>query len=322
MAEEIPETPETPEVPETPETPEVPETPETPETPESTSLLEDPEGAGDVVTPTDWPDDWAMKLTDGDEKQAAFIKSRHASPVAYHKALNAEHAKVRSKLSKGEVSDPFPTDGTDEEKTAWRTGAGVPVESTGYLEDYTLDDGFVIGEDDREFVDSYLAKAHGNNEKPETVKNNLSWYFGVIDKEVAERKAQDDTDKVNSRDELRDEMGADFQRNIGAAFGLLDTAPETVKTQLLGARLADGTALGNHPDVLRWLTGIALDINPAATVVPGGGSDSLASIDGEIAEIEKRIKTDRPGYFADEPAQARYGELLAAKEKLSARNVT
>src|SRR5690554_4924805 len=42
---------------------------------------------------------------------------------------------------------------------------------------------------------------------------------------------------------------------------------------------------------------------------------SLAKINDEIAVIELRMKTDRRGYFKDEAAQARYRELLSARER-------
>lgn len=286
--------------------------------PEPASLLEDPGEPGPVASPADFPDDWREKLAGDDDKQLNHLK-RFASPAAYH-ANNLKLQGELTKIKQGKAdANPFPDDGTDEEKAAWRKDAGLPEESTGYLENYTLDDGLVIGEEDHEMVNKYLDFAHQRNLPSDLVKQTIAFRMEEREAEAAERRAEDETDKVSTRDELRDEMGADFQRNMSAAYGLLQTAPEDMQKQLLGGRLADGTAIGNSPDVLRWLTNVALDVNPAATVVPGGGDHSMASIDGEIAEIQKRIREDRRGYFSDEAAQARLAELLAAKEKLEAR---
>ena len=85
----------------------------------------------------------------------------------------------------------------------------------------------------------------------------------------------------------------------------------------MSARLPDGTALFNNPDVVRGFISMAREINPAGVVVPAGGGDPVKSVNEEIAEIEKIMGTK--AYIKDEAKQARYRELIDARDKLQAR---
>lgn len=276
------------------------------------------EGATEKVEkeiPHDWPDDWREKMAGGDDK---FLKrlQRMKSPMdVANWGRNAE-----KQWKQGADPDPFPSEGTDEEKAAWRKGRSIPSDAKDYLKDFSLPDGLVIGENDKPIVDEYLATAHEMNLPPDVVKNNIGWYFKMRDGQIQQRTEQDEKDKVSTAEELKAEYGTDFKKYVGAAYSLLETAPEGVLGALSEARMADGTKLGNHPQIIRWLSQMALEINPAATVVPGSGAGSLASIDSEIGEIEQLLKTNRDAYWGNEAKQARYRELLEAKDRLKKRN--
>ena len=59
--------------------------------------------------------------------------------------------------------------------------------------------------------------------------------------------------------------------------------------------------------------------NPAGVVVPGSHADPSKGVDDEISTIEKTMRTNRSEYNRDEKMQARYRELLGAREKLKPR---
>ena len=86
----------------------------------------------------------------------------------------------------------------------------------------------------------------------------------------------------------------------------------------MGGRLADGTKIGNNPNLIKFFVNKALDENPAATIVPGGNT-SAETIDTEIKALEKRMGEDRQAWFKDEAAQKRYQQLIDARDKLAAR---
>ncbi len=270
--------------------------------------------AGDSLPPVpqDWPDDWREKAAAGDEKQLARL-ARYASPQAALKALG----EAQNRIAAGLKHTPFPADATPEQAAAWRAEAGIPATPEEY--DLALPGGYVIGEEDKEPVSDFLKHAHDANMHPEQVKSALNWYYENQEKQV-QLQAQADAESFRETEEaLRQEWGADYRRNVNLAASMLDAAPAGVKENLIGARLADGTPLGNHPDVLRWLSGLARELNPLATVVPGSGATAAAAVENEIAAIEARMggdKATRDAYFKDEKAQARYRELIAVRSKV------
>ena len=263
----------------------------------------------------DWPDDWREKMAGTDEK---FLKrlQRMKSPLDV-----AQWGKSAEKQWKqGADPDPFPAEGTDEEKGTWRKTHGVPDKPEEYIKDFSLPDGLVIGEADKPYVDEFLKAAHGENRSPDVVRSDLEFYFRMRDRQIQDLMARDEQNKETAAETLKAEYGADFKKYLGAAYNLLETAPEGVLEAVLGARKSDGTRLGDDIQVNRWLAQIALEINPAATVVPGSGAGSLVSIDTEINEIEQLMKTDREAYWSNPSKQARYRELTDAKERLQKRS--
>ena len=263
-----------------------------------------------------YPDDWRKRFSKGDEKELKRLERMTSPEDVYDSFRNIE-----KKMSKGKEPDPFPNEGTDEEKSSWRKNHNVPNEAGDYLKNIKLDDGLVIGENDKPLIDEFLSVMHANNRDPGSVRDALNAYYKMQDRASQERIQKDGQDKTVARDTLRDEMGNDFQRNLQAAYGVFADAPEEVRDNILAARLPDGTALGNHVPTLKFLAHLGLETNPWATVVPGGTAGTMGTIDTEIATIEKRMREDRNGYFSDNKAQARYQELVTAREKLSKRKV-
>lgn len=260
-----------------------------------------------------WPEDWLSKVSKGDEKLSKQL-GRYASPEAMAEALVAAQSRIRS----GEFKAALPKDPKPEELAQWRKDNGVPEKPEDY--DLKFDSGLVIGDDDKPFVDGFLKAAHEKNMTPDQVKSTLDWYYQEQERQADERLAKDDGDRQNTLDSLNNEWGQSFRRNINMIDGLLSKAiPAEALDSLKAARLPDGTAVFNHPDILRGLASLALEVNPAGTLVPNAGADPVKSVDEEISKIEKTMREDRKTYNKDEKMQARYRELLVAKEKLVSR---
>ena len=269
--------------------------------------------AADTPPPSqDWPDDWREKAAGGDDKLLKRF-ARYASPNAALKAL----VDAQNKISAGIKPAQLAADATPEEVAAWRAEQGIPEAPDKY--DLELPGGYVIGEADKEPIGDFLKHAHDAHMRPEQVKSALAWYYENQEKQTQLLAQADAKTFQETEDLLRQEWGGDYRRNVNLAAGVLDAAPEGVKENLLGARLADGTPLGNHPAVLRWLSSLARELNPVATVVPGSGATAAAAIDNEISALEARMGGDpatRNAYFKDEKAQARYRELVSARAKV------
>ena len=295
-----------------------------------TTALTDP-GDSAGAGPADWPDDWRAKMSAGDEKKAKRLERFKSPADVLDFGLNAEKS-----WKQGKEPDPFPAEGTDEEKIAWRTGHGIPEKPDGY--DLKLADGFTVSDKDKPQIDEFLTAMHGINVPPEIVKTAIGAYYQIQDRLAGEQDAKHKADGVATRDALRDEMGPDFQRNMMAAKTLIESAPEEVQDALLGpmndkgvrrggALVHDGTALGNHAPTLRWLVSVANELNPAATITPAGGGTPMANVAARIAELEKMM-TDRKGPYYTGPKvpdgsetllQKEYRSLTEAQEKMDKR---
>lgn len=268
-------------------------------------------GKDGKAAPT-WPEDWQSKMSKGDAKREAALK-RYASPEALADALIAAQTRIRS----GELKTALPKDASADELKAWRTENGIPESPEKY--DLTFDSGLVIGAQDKPVIDGFLKNAHNSNLPPEAVKSTIEWYYGEQERQTQERLALDEKEAQAGRDTLNAEYGAGFRKNMQAMEGLLMQFPESVRADIKGARMPNGTGLFNNPDVIRGFVALALEVNPAGTLVPSGGGDPMKGIDGRIEEIKGMMAKDRVAYNKNEKVQAEYRELLAAREKMAAR---
>lgn len=273
----------------------------TPATPTSAAPAADKDG--------DWPADWRTKLSP-DGKHAKTLE-RFASP----KAVLDSYLSLRQKVDSGElkaVSD-FPSNGTPEQQAEWRKAHGVPDSAEGY--ELEFDDGLVIGENDKEIVSGFLKAAHESNASPTQVNKILHWYYKEQERMLDAQEEKDAAYLQESEDILRAEWGQEYRVNVNIIRGLVDTLPESVRDAFVNARLGDGTALLNNPDMARWLVHTGRTINPVATIVPGAGANMASAIEDEIESIEKVMRENRAEYNRNEKMQSRLRDLYDARER-------
>lgn len=260
-----------------------------------------------------WPENWRELASGGDEKTLKKLE-RYTDPGAVAKALRS----VEVRISSGELRSQLPKDATPEQMTAWRTENGIPETPDKY--DLTFTDGLVIGDNDKPLIDQYVKAMHGSNATPEQVKVGVKTYL-QLQQQAAQRISEGDVDhKTALEDELRTEWGGDFRKNIGGVVSMLNQADKDVSAVIMNARGPDGRAIANDPKVMRWLAGHARQLGfVGGTVVPAGG-DNAQGIDAEIKAIEATQYDDKgarnPAYWKEPKVQARYQELLSAKERL------
>ena len=258
-----------------------------------------------------WGDDWRQQYAGDDEKMQKRME-RYNSPKAALDAL----VSAQNKIASGDLKSTLNPDSTDEERAQWRADNGIPEEPSGY--EIQLSDGMVVGEADQPLVDSFLERAHTTNMHPSQVNDALSWYFDAQEAAYVEQEERDTQSKQASEDALRAEWGNDYRVNVQLANNLLDSAPEGMKEQLLGARLPSGEMFGNNPDALRWLSQMQREINPVATVVPGSGANAMQAIESEVATLKGMMGDRESEYWKGPKAkanQARYLELISAQQK-------
>lgn len=268
----------------------------------------DPSPPADPAPTTDWRTDMAA----GDADLLKFLGRFHSADAVVKKI---KHYSDGEKA--GKYRDPLGDNPTDEELADYRKSQGIPDKAEGYLD--TLPEGLVIGDDDKPFVDEFLTKMLGTNAPPSAVNAALDAYYGIIASQQAAQEEAVAAAKDTASETLREEWGGDYKRNLNAMTGYLNGLPSEISDALRGAVGSDGIHLGNNPVFLKWMTSLALEANPLATVVPGAGANQASAVADEIASIEKAMRTDRSAYNKDEKMQARYRELIEAKLKLDAR---
>lgn len=269
-------------------------------------------GSGGADNP--WPDTWRENYAGEDEGKLEAL-SRYASPSAAFDGLIATKGMIRSGEYK-KVSE-FPTEGTDEEKSSWREGNGIPVSADKY--DLSFKDGLVIGENDKPIIDDFLEFAHSGNMSPKDAQSAIEWHYHNEEKIVEAMAESDAKIQSETEDALRAEWGTEYRANVNRINGLLDTAPEGVKDKIWGARFDDGSPLSSDQGALKWLIDMALQINPATTLIHGAGDNIAGAIEDEMKNFEGMMGNKNSEYWKGPKAegnQKRYLELTKAKEKM------
>jgi hypothetical protein len=270
----------------------------------------DPTGEPPAGDPPAEPDDWRARLAGDDKKLLGYLARIPSEKAAFERLK-----KYEDDFKAGKFLKPLGDKPTDEEVAAWRAQLGVPEKP----EDYTLSEGLVVGDEDKPFVDKFLASMHGANAPPAVVNAALETYYGIVEEQAAQEAEIANTAKSESIEALREEWGGDYKRNLNVMHGYLDTLPEEVANAFRYGKGADGVPLGFNAAVLKWLTERAMETNPVATVVPGAGTNQASAIADEIARIEKVMREDRTAYNRDDKMQARYRELIGAQLRLDGK---
>lgn len=259
-----------------------------------------------------WPADWREKMAAGDEKELKRLQ-RFTSPEAANKSWRA----LETKISSGEYKQTLAKDAKPEEVAAWRKDNGIPEKPEGYLE--KLPDGIVVGEEDKPLLNLFVSDMHNLNASPDVVHAAIQSYYKVHEQATAEMAEQDANLARETEDSLRAEFGGEYRSNINALTGYLDTLPKELSEGLKGARLANGQPLFANLEASKWFINLVREINPASTVVPGAGADAGKSIDAEIKGLEAQMGDKKSAYWKDDKLQARYRELIDARDRMKSR---
>ena len=282
---------------------------------EPSTLLDDKGGPDkEQAVPADFPDDWRDRMA-GDNKKFHSVLKRYASPQTFANA----YWSLRQKQDSGELKAPLPEDATDEQIAAWRKDHGIPEDPSGY--DLSSEaTGFAIPEEDQPAINEFLKEMHGSNAHPEFVQKAVATFYRQKADAAAGVAERDAAIKVETEDALRAEYGPDYRRNMAGMHGMLDAAPEGLKANLMGARLADGTKLGDNANALRWLVQTARELNPVHSILPGNMDNSLKSITERRKEIREIRRKDPEEYRRNSDLRAEDRRLIEAEQKLKKRD--
>jgi hypothetical protein len=276
-----------------------------------------------------WPEDWRQKTAErlaGGDKKAYERELRRLERIADPSGLYGMYRELEGKFTGGGLIKVPGKDASPEEIAAYHKALGVPEKPEDYMKTVKLDNGAVIGDADKPIVDGFALAMHKSGAHPAAVNAALNWYYAQQEERAAAQDEADDKFRREAEAALKEEFGPAFRRNTNSISSLFVQAPggadadneQSLFSRLMAGRMADGKIVGNDPDMVRFLVSLSREINPAATVVEDG-DQSGKSVTEEISSIEKRMRDDRPGYFKDEAMQARYRELLDARERIRVR---
>jgi hypothetical protein len=257
-----------------------------------------------------WPDDWRQKVAGDDAKELKRLE-RMSSPADVYKAYRA----LEARLSSGELKTALTKDARPEDVAKYRKENGIPETADKY--DLKFSNNLVIGEEDKPIIDEFLKTAHSVNMTPQQASKAVEAYFEIQARNQERLAEKDQKDLLNAQDALNAEFGKEFRQNLNLVGSLLERFPKDVQEQLKSARLPDGTALFNNPDVVRGFVSMGLEINPTRTIVPAGESVNKGVIE-EYQDLQKFMRTNRSEYNKDAGKQSRMNELIGwlAKNEL------
>lgn len=267
--------------------------------------------AAQTNVPATFPDNWRELLAGGDAKEVNRL-GRLADPTALYKA----YRELETKVSTGQVKFPLPENATQEQISQYRKDNGIPEKASDY--ELSLADGVVIGEADEPVLSHVLEVAHANNVSPKVVNELVNEMLIARQEQAAAQIEAQKVVRFQNEEALRAKWGNNFLPNTMAVKNLLKGAGE-LGEQLMTARLPDGSLLGNNAQAIEWLAGLALELNPAGTVVPGSMGNQAEAIDDELKKYDELMKKNIQAWHKNPEAKARQRELLDAKSKLQAR---
>jgi hypothetical protein len=265
-------------------------------------------------------EDWrarVVRLAGGDEAVAKRV-ARYSSEANYIKAAEQAHAKLRS----GEVKTAPPKDAKPEEVAAWRKENGLPETVDDMLKAAPDPEGFVFGEADKPYLDSYAKAVLEANGTPDEVARGKAIYAKMMEQSQLQRIEADKAFHAEAMDALRDEFGSSpaMRAELNSVQNFMDSHfSEEAKREILGGRGASGNLLRNHPAFLRDLAALSRELNPAGALVPAGTANAGKAVESELEDLRTMLKSNPDAYWKNPKNPARFAELLEARDKMRSR---
>lgn len=262
----------------------------------------------------------------GDKKAyAKELKRLERLGVERPEQIYGLYRDLDNKLNGGGLIKVPGKDAKPEDIAEYHKAIGVPEKHEDYINHIKLENGAVIGDADKPILNSFTEALHKAGAPPSTVNAAANWYYKLQEEQAAELDAADDAFKRESEKAIKDELGNAFKRKTNNIATLFTTAPggadarnpNSLYARLVNGRTADGRVIGNDPDMMRWLIGMADDANPISSVVEDGTA-SVKGVQKELDEL-KALRRSEPRKYWSKPVQDREAELYAALDKNNRR---
>ena len=184
---------------------------------------------------------------------------------------------------------------TDDDWKAVDARLGRPETPAGYELENNIAEGMT---DMPEMLDGFRAAAHEVGLRPGQAQGLLNWYNEQMGGQVEVDSGQVDQIRENATMELKREYGPAFDDRISNASAVLQ---EFGQADLADVQLADGSALGDHPEMVRMMVNVSQFISGKI------GEDTLEGMKSSGAMTPNDIEA-RIGEVIGKPGEGPYWE--------------
>ncbi len=264
----------------------------------------DPGQGGDELFYKSLPEDWRSQLAGDDEKKLGLL-GRYNSITDVVDAL----AEARKKISQG-IAPGLPENPTDEQLAEYRAQLGVPESPDQYK--IELKEGLEIGDMGKEALDAVLQKAWEDNVPQSAVNDLVNTWLETQQRQMDQMIQQDGVDQQQTTQLLKQTWGADYETNMNLVTNMVNRLPENIREPFANARLADGRALMNSPEVLQFFADLSREINPLAGI-PGADVNPGGTVN-EIIEKGRAMMRDDPEKWHSKENAAMRDKYMKALE--------
>jgi len=292
-------------------TSEMPEGEAPKETVDPTMLGDSPDDGVKVEVKAEWPEDWRVKMANGDEKLAKRLE-RFSSPDKVTQSWLA----AEQKISSGEYKKGLDEGATEEQIAEWRKANGIPEDADGYK----LPEDVEWTDTDKELFGQLFAEMHATNASQAQVDSVVKAYTQIVENARAEQMEADKLYLQQSEDALRAKLGDEYRSQMNLYKRVFEDAegplPREISQHLVNARLEDGTRLINNPDFAQFMIEIGLNHYGEGALITG---EQKVATESRMEEIQRVMKTDFQKYKS-EGMDKEYAKLLERKMGPNARH--
>lgn len=265
-----------------------------------------------------WPDDWRERMAaqvGGTDQKAVAKELKRLGRMTDPTAVYGSFRELDSKFSEGGLIKKPGKDAKPEEIAAFNKALGVPDTPEDLIKAVKLADGKVLGDNDRPLAEAFAKVAQAKGYTPDQYSTAVDFLLTQQEVAAIQQYNDDKAFRAESETGLKQEFGPSYEASIKSISGVFVSAPGganpddegSLMGRLLGGRTTDGRIIGDDPVITKWLASLALEINPAATIIPSGSGETAQS---RLEEIRKLRRTDPDKYNADKKMQEEEVKLI------------
>jgi len=216
--------------------------------------------------------DWLSRLNVSDEIKA----DKNLQGITDINQLAEQFSNAQKLIGKKTINKIPGQDATEEERQSFFRELGVPDNPEKYeLNTESVPEGAEL---DENLLNNFKDTAHKLNMTPDQAQGLMDWFHQQTGQSLQDAQQQNEQQKQEAMQALKQEWGRDFDKNLQVANKLVD------KYELSG--ILDQEKLSNSPDLAKALNQIAKDMGEDQNInTPKGSGISAQDAKAKADEI-------------------------------------